>query len=164
MKKIISIVTLLVVVLLAMPANIAYACECGCDCNKGTTTVATSTVEKTKKTTQLEKKTKALLKPEKSYGKKYGWDCTTKVTKKTSKKLYTRVVFHNDTTRMGLDVTIRATKSKSGKVTAAWWFKDKKDGQWYKTTPEGVERVLKQYGKKVKTKSTPIKDDIPVVP
>ena len=163
MKKIISIVTLLVVVLLAMPANIAYACECGCNCNKGTTTVATS-VEKTKKTTQLEKKTKALLKPEKSYGKKYGWDCTTKVTKKTSTKLYTRVVFHNDDTRMGLDVTIRATKSKSGKVTAAWWFRDKKDGQWYKTTPEGVERVLKQYGKKVKTKSTPVKDNIPVVP
>lgn len=150
MKKILSLIMLLVVIFTLAPATTALACDCGCDCCNNTSKIVVDAPSKTEK--QLAKKTKSFLKPQKSYAKKYGWTTETKVTKKTSSKLYTAVHFHNDTTRYYMDVTIRAIK-KNGKITTEWWFKDKNTGKWTRTTPEGVNRVLKRSGKKVSAKA-----------
>ncbi|MCQ2570972.1 MAG: hypothetical protein MJ154_01865 [Candidatus Saccharibacteria bacterium] len=142
MKKILSMLMLLVVLALAMPTTVAYACDCGC-CKKEDTKKDTSK----KKTNQFDSKTKALLKPVKSYAKKYGWTVDTSVSKKEKTKRYTKVHFANKTTHVYMDVTIRAVK-KSGNVAATWWFKDKNDGKWYQTSSDGIKSVLKNSGKK----------------
>ncbi len=144
MKKLLSIIMLLVV-LSIMPANEAYACQgCGCGCDQCKTGDVPVVTIKTK-TNQFKKKTKALLKPVKSYGKKYGWTVKTEVIKKTSKKYYTKVVFNCPDMHCYMDVVIRATK-KNGKVTAEWWYKQ--DGKWYRTTSEGMKKSLAEYGYK----------------
>lgn len=136
MKKIISIMLLVVLAITIATPTTAYACSCTCPCCKK------------KSTASFTKQTNALLKPAKSYAKKYGWTVETKVVKKTAKKVYTDVHFVCDKTHRYMDVTIRATKSKSGKITAEWWFKDYNDGKWKRTGITGIKSVLKRSGSK----------------
>lgn len=154
-KIIISMIMTLVVLasVVATPATTVYACEnsnctCTCSCCKDKDK-GKIVVDAPKKTNPFKKPTNDLLKPAKSYAKKYSWTVETKVTKKTSKKQYTSVHFYCAKTHIYMDVVIRATKGKDGKVTAEWWFKSTKgDGAWKKTSLDSIKAVLKRSGKK----------------
>ena len=153
-KKILSTMLLLAVIFTVMTPVQSYACDCGCNCK-------TSSVQETtakKKSNALEKKSNALLKPVKKYAKSYSWATSTKLSRETSKKRITKVVFKNDVTHYHMTVYIRATK-KNGKVDAEWIFR--RDGKWLRTNAELIKGVLKEDGKKVSKK--PIADPNPII-
>lgn len=100
-----------------------------------------SKTEKTKSAKNtLQKSTDKALKSVKAYAARKGWKTTTKITKKTTKKLYTNV--HFESSKYYLDVTIRTFKAKDGKIYSEWWFKKKADGKWYKTNAELIKGTL----------------------
>jgi len=139
MKKIMSIMLLVVLVVL-IPSAKALACDCGCDCcNKEKKEEKKSS---TAKNATLQKKTNGLLKEVKKCAKENGWVITTEVSKNTKSKLYTNVHFENESAGCYMDLTIRATK-KQGVSSAMWWFLSNEDGQWKRTSSEGIMKVLR---------------------
>ncbi len=141
MKKILSMIMLTIITLVLMAPVEAYAYD-RCDNYECDTTQASTE----KKSDAFTRETNKLLEPVKKYGESYSWTTKTKVTKKTSRKVVTKVYFRNVQTGYRMTLYIHATK-KDGKVTAKWYFR--RDGKWVLSSSSLIKGVLEKYGAKL---------------